>query len=690
MMTAELHGKSLLAGKPLETAGRPFNAVSPLDGQPLEPAFHECTLVEVDDALQAAEAAFVIYRRTSPEERAAFLERIADEIGEIGDALLDRAHRETGLPLDRLTGERARTMGQLRLFAEVIREGSWVDARIDRPLPERKPMPRPDLRRVMLPLGPIIVFGSSNFPFAFSVAGGDTASALAAGNPVIVKAHRAHPGTSELVAEAVTRAAASSGLPAGVFSMLHGSGQEIGTALVRHPLTRGAGFTGSRTAGRSLFDAANARPDPIPVFAEMSSLNPVFILPGALRERGTQIADGLKASVTMGVGQFCTKPGLVFGLGGPDLQAFAAAFAERIRAAAPGTMLHPGIHRAFRDGIETMERCRASSQSRTRTSSRISSARKASRSSLPPTPRTSASSSSCTKRSSGPYTLLVDAPEMADLIAIAQQLEGQLTARSTARRRSGASLGADRGARAQSWRLLFNGFPTGVEVCAAMQHGGPYPATTDARFTSVGTAAIQRWVRPVCYQKFPAAALPPALQDANPLRIMRLVDNELTREPLRPSSTRIFATSANKNIPSLSKTSPRPRLPPEPMPSLPLNRRRFLTLSATLSAGIFAAPAILRSQAPNSKLNIAVIGCGGKGGDNLGHYLSETSSRSATSTRSTSIKAAPEWRRRPERIHGQGVSRLPAALRRSVRLRCGDRLHAGPSPLSLRRSARCS
>ena len=274
-MTSSLHGKSFVAGVLFEPAGHSFRAVSPLDSQQLEPDFHDATLEAVDQALNAAEDAFVTYRRTTPEQRAQFLERIADEIVALGDALPERAHRETGLPLDRLTGERGRTVGQLRLFAELVREGSWVDARIDTALPDRKPVPKPDLRRMLIPLGPVVVFGASNFPLAFSVAGGDTASALAAGNPVVVKGHPAHPGTSELVATAITRAVDA----CGVFSMLHGNGPEIGMALVRHPLARAVGFTGSRKAGRALFDAAAARPEPIPVFAEMSSVNPIFVLP---------------------------------------------------------------------------------------------------------------------------------------------------------------------------------------------------------------------------------------------------------------------------------------------------------------------------------------------------------------------------------------------------------------------------
>lgn len=531
-----LHGKSLLAGKPVDQNTRTFRAISPLDSKELEPSFHECAPEVVDRALHAAEEAFATYRRTPAADRAAFLEAIAEEILAIGDTLLDRAHRETGLPLDRLTGERGRTVGQLRLFAEVVREGSWVDARIDPALPDRKPLPRVDLRRMLIPLGPVVVFGSSNFPLAFSVAGGDTASALAAGNPVVVKAHRAHPGTSELVAGAIGRAVEKCGLPHGVFSMLHGAGSEIGVALVKHPFTKAAGFTGSRAAGRALFDAASARPEPIPVFAEMSSLNPVFLLPGALRERGAQIAEGLKNSVTMGVGQFCTKPGLVFGLGGEEFETFAEKFGALMEAAAPGTMLHPGICRSYHEGLDAVHKVPGvvvHAQSETDP--------KPEQTQGEPTVFTTDADNFLQQRALheevfGPYTLLVDAASFTDLVRIAHHLEGQLTAtiHGTA---DDIAHAADLIAilERKAGRLLVNGFPTGVEVCPAMNHGGPYPATTDVRFTSVGTAAIQRFARPLCYQAFPAAALPPELADGNPRGLMRLVNGKLTRDPLPPA-----------------------------------------------------------------------------------------------------------------------------------------------------------
>jgi NADP-dependent aldehyde dehydrogenase len=528
-----LHGKSLIAGVPTETSTRAFRAISPLDRNELEPEFHESPPDDVDRALVLAEEAFGIYRRTPAWERAAFLETIAEEILNLGDDLLIRANQETGLPLDRLTGERGRTVGQLRLFAEVIREGSWVDARIDPALPDRKPLPRTDLRRMLLPLGPVVVFGSSNFPLAFSVAGGDTTSALAAGNPVIVKAHRAHPGTSEMVATAIVQAVERCGLPHGVFSMLHGAGAEIGIALVKHPLTRAAGFTGSRVAGRALFDAAAARPDPIPVFAEMSSLNPLFILPGALRERGAQIAEGLKNSVTMGVGQFCTKPGLVFGLGGPEFENFGERLGTAMRAAAPGTMLHPGICRSFHDGIETMRKVPgvvALAVSETEPD--------AARTQGEPTVFATDADNFLAHRHLheevfGPYTLLVNARTYTDLIRVAHRLEGQLTATIHATDED-LENATDLLAilERKAGRLVINGFPTGVEVCPAMNHGGPYPATTDERFTSVGTAALQRFARPVCFQAFPASALPPELANDNPRGLMRLVSGQLTRDPL--------------------------------------------------------------------------------------------------------------------------------------------------------------
>jgi alpha-ketoglutaric semialdehyde dehydrogenase len=526
-----LLGLSLLAGAPGQTGGKTFRAVNPATSAALEPTFHEASAAEVHAALDASAAAFAVYRACSGAERAKFLETIAAEIEALGDALLQRAHAETGLPLARLTGERARTCGQLRLFAAVAREGSWVDARIDPALPDRQPLPRPDIRRMLVALGPVVVFGSSNFPLAFSVAGGDTASALAAGCPVVVKAHRAHPGTAELVGTAINRAVVACGLPPAVFSLVHGGGATVGIAMVKHPAVAAVGFTGSHAAGRALFDAAASRPHPIPVFAEMSSLNPLFVLPGALAERSAALASGLLASFTLGVGQFCTKPGLVFAVRGPDTDAFLEKLADLVRAAPCGTMLTGGIREAFLEnrakvtqlpGVAPLAAATASADA-TRTESQ------------PGVAVTSAANflahPALATEAFGPFTLVVLADTDAELVACAAALEGQLTATvhgNAADLTAAAPLLAT--LERIAGRVVLNGFPTGVEVCPAMNHGGPSPATTDSRFTSVGTAAILRFARPVCYQGFPDELLPAALRRANPLGLLRLVDGQPTRD----------------------------------------------------------------------------------------------------------------------------------------------------------------
>ena len=528
-----LFGQSLLAGQTGAAGGATFRAINPATGESLAPDFHEASLAEVDAALQAAGAAFEIYRAVPAETRAKLLETIAAEIEALGDALLQRAHAETGLPLARLTGERARTCGQLRLFASVVREGSWVDARIDTALPDRQPLPRPDLRRMLIALGPVVVFGSSNFPFAFSVAGGDTASALAAGGPVVVKAHRAHAGTAELVGHAVVRAVAACGLPAGLFSLVHGGGSTVGIAMVKHPAVAAVGFTGSHTAGRALCDAAAARPHPIPVFAEMSSLNPVFLLPGALRDRGAAIATGLLGSFTLGVGQFCTKPGLIFALRGPDTDAFLQTLATAVQGAACATMLTPGIRTAFQEnraavtavpGVTVLAAANAAPDAKKTEGQPSVAVTTAANFLAHPALATEAF---------GPFTLVITGETPAELTACARALEGQLTATLHGNAADLAAAGPLVALLEQkAGRLVLNAFPTGVEVSPAMNHGGPSPAASDSRFTSVGTAALLRFARPVCYQSFPAALLPVALQDANPLGLMRLVNGKLTTAAL--------------------------------------------------------------------------------------------------------------------------------------------------------------
>lgn len=518
----KLHGCNIIGKELSAEDSRTFGALNPETGEEIAPGFHAATPVEVDRAVSLADAAFPIYRRIAVEQRASFLDYAAEELLSLGDALIERAQMETALPRARLIGERTRTINQLRMFAAVIREGSWVEARIDHALPDRKPAPRPDLRRMLIPLGPVGVFGASNFPLAYSVPGGDTASALAAGCPVVVKAHPAHPGTSELAASAIAAAAAATGMPDGVFSLIHGW-EEAGLRLVKHPLLQAVGFTGSLAGGRSLFDAAAARPRPIPVYAEMGSVNPVFLLPGALAERGAVLAAGLADSVVLGVGQFCTNPGLLIALACEGLRPFVDDLAERLAKAAPGVMLHPGICKAYHAGLEELV-----STPGVQVESRAENKESRGSAALLSTGGAAfLANPDLARERFGPSTLLVVCSDAGELMQVAAALEGQLTASIHASAEELeqfpdlVSLLATK-----AGRLVHNGYPTGVEVSPAMQHGGPYPASADARTTSVGSAAIGRFARPVCFQDFPAALLPVELQDGNPREIWRLVDGE--------------------------------------------------------------------------------------------------------------------------------------------------------------------
>ncbi len=531
---AELRGEHWIAGEASRGGGDAFHGVDPTSSERLEPAYFDAGDAELERAALAAVSA-APRLASARADRAALLEAIADEIMALGDSLLERCERETALPRARLVGERGRTTSQLRMFAAVVRDGGYVDARIDRGDPERSPAPRPDVRRMLHPLGPVAVFGASNFPLAFSVAGGDTAAALAAGCPAIVKGHPAHPGTSELVARAITAAVKKVGLPAGVFSLLHGRGRALGAKLVQHPAIKAVGFTGSLAGGRALFDLAAARPEPIPVFAEMGSVNPVFIMPGAMRARSAAIAAGLGRSVSLGVGQFCTNPGLVFVAGEDGLEAFTASLARTLSQTPVCVMLHEGI---WTDYIQ-----RVALQRQLPGVTMIAGG--------PAVPfpangscsvkpvglltdlETYESSPRLLEEVFGPVTVIIKCPDVAALEAVAAGLPGQLTATVHAERGEAgdaATLARVLGERAG--RVIFNGFPTGVEVCHAMHHGGPYPATTDARATSVGSAAITRFLRPVCYQDFPAALLPAELRDENPGGLLRMVDGTCTREPV--------------------------------------------------------------------------------------------------------------------------------------------------------------
>jgi alpha-ketoglutaric semialdehyde dehydrogenase len=528
----ELHGKSLIAGKATASSGaKTISSIVAASGEKLSPLFYEATLAEADQAVALAEKAFEEYRRQPAEKVAAFLDRIAEEISKLGDELLHRASAETGLPEARLVGERDRTMNQFKMFAELLREGSWVEASIDRAQPDRKPLPKVDLRRMLVPLGPVVVFGASNFPLAYSVGGVDTSSALAAGCPVIVKAHPAHPGASEMVGRAIVGAVEASGMPKGVFSMVHGASVEIGMRLVQHPATKAAGFTGSLQGGRALFDAAAKRPEPIPVFAEMGSTNPIFILPGALKKNGKAIAEGMAQSATLGVGQFCTNPGLAFGPAGEDWRTFVERVAQLASAVAPGVMLHQGISARFHEGTEKFQKVAGVSVAG-------KSAEKATQGRAPAMvfntdSKTFREQPVLREEVFGPSTLLVNCGSAEELEQIARELPGQLTASIHGTEEDlAAHANLISILREKAGRLIFNGFPTGVEVCPSMQHGGPYPATTDSRFTSVGTFAIKRFVRPVCFQNFPDAALPVELRNKNTRKIWRLVDGKLTKEDL--------------------------------------------------------------------------------------------------------------------------------------------------------------
>jgi 2,5-dioxopentanoate dehydrogenase len=529
-----LHGANFLASSLSSEGNHLFRAVNPATGQELDPAYHEATPGELDQAMESAAEAYRSNRRHSPEERARLLETIAVEIEALGNDLVERVCSETALPEARVKGERQRTIGQLRMFAALVREGSWVEARIDRAEPGRQPIPKPDIRRMHIPIGPVVVFGAGNFPLAFSVAGGDTASALAAGCPVVVKAHPAHPGTSELTAQAVQKAIAESGFHPGAFSLLHAQNPDISIRLVRHPVTAAVGFTGSFKAGRALFDAAASRPKPIPVYAEMGSVNPVFILPGALRDRLEAISEGLAQSVTLGVGQFCTNPGLVIGIHSEELTRFVQQLTGRINEAPAGNMLHRGICTAYREGLEELRRVGGVTVAAAVATEAGTAGTQAGAAVLITEAETFLSSPRLAEEVFGPSTLLIRASSAADLESIVEALEGNLTATVHGTeedlleyRRLVGILEEKVG------RIVFNGFPTGVEVCPSMHHGGPYPATTDSKFTSVGTAAIYRFTRPVCYQNAPQALLPEELHDSNPRGIWRLLDGRLTRQALQ-------------------------------------------------------------------------------------------------------------------------------------------------------------
>jgi NADP-dependent aldehyde dehydrogenase len=522
-MNAEpLQGCFYIGSRATRGSGETFHAINPATAEKLPGFFYAASSVDAAAAAELAGRAFIAYRKTTGRERCAFLRAIAGQIESISEAIVARTGLETALPEARCRGELARTTGQLRLFAALVEEGSWAGARIDHGDPERKPVPKPDTRLMLQAIGPVAVFGPANFPLAFGVAGGDVASALAAGCPVVVKAHSSHPGVSELCARAVLAAASACGMPDGVFSMLHGSGQEVGPPVVTHPAIKAVGFTGSEKAGRSLFDLAARRPDPIPVFAEMGSLNPVFILPRALRERGEQIAAGLHGSFTLGGGQFCTKPGLLVVEGGDSAQFLVGRLSGLVSQTEPSVLLNRGTLQSYQRGVDRLQgtdgvrATRGLAGSETRAAAAL----------LECSVEAFIKNDALREEVFGPATIVLSAGSREEILEFARSLSGHLT--STVH---GTHEDLEEYCEliavleTRTGRIVFNGYPTGVEVCSSMNHSGPYPASTDSRFTSVGTAAILRFVRPMCYQNCPESALPPELREENPLGIWRLVDN---------------------------------------------------------------------------------------------------------------------------------------------------------------------
>ena len=524
----QILGHNYIGGQRSAQGSVIVNSVDATTGQALPYDFYQATAQEVDRAACAAAAAYPAYKALSAERRAAFLDAIADELDALDDQFVALVCRETALPAARIAGERGRTSGQMRLFATVLRRGDFYAARIDQAQPERTPLPRPDVRQYRIGLGPVAVFGASNFPLAFSTAGGDTASALAAGCPVVFKAHSGHMATAEQVADAILRAAERTGMPQGVFNMIYGAG--VGEALVKHPSIQAVGFTGSLKGGRALCDMAAARPQPIPVFAEMSSINPVIILPQALQVRSATVARELAASVVQGCGQFCTNPGLVIGLRSPAFSAFLEPLAGQINEHPAQTMLNAGTLRSYAKGVSQLaehalvEHLAGLAQQGAQAQPQVF--RADVRLLLEGDPVLQ-------EAVFGPPTVVLAVQDAAQLDAAIQSLHGQLTATLIGEPEDLQQFGGLTPLLEQKvGRILINGYPTGVEVCDAMVHGGPYPATSDARGTSVGTLAIDRFLRPVCFQNYPDSLLPEPLKNANPLGIQRLVDGQTTRNPL--------------------------------------------------------------------------------------------------------------------------------------------------------------
>ncbi|WP_372745259.1 aldehyde dehydrogenase (NADP(+)) [Lutibacter sp.] len=524
-------GKNYIGNLLSSTGKKTFKTFNPQTNIENETVFTEASLVEIEKAVELASEAFNTFKSIPGEKKSEFLNEIANQILELGNELIEMYSSETGLPAGRAEGERGRTVFQLRSFANLVKEGSWVEATIDTADENRQPIPKVDIRKMLLPLGPVVVFGASNFPLAYSTAGGDTAAAFAAGCPVIIKSHPMHAGTGELVASAIIKAAEITGMPNGVFSNLNSSGIEVGEVLVKHPSVKAVGFTGSIRGGRALYDLAAKRPEPIPVFAEMGSVNPVIILPNSAKLKGDFWAKLYAGSITLGSGQFCTNPGLILGIKSVDLDNFIKKLSEEIIKIEPSCMLHPNIIGAYESNKAKMLE-----QKGLHTAAAVNNdvSKNYGRQIVTTVEgATFLENSTLHQEVFGPFSMVVQCENKAQLEEIISKLEGQLTGTILAENELENYPAIISALQNRVGRIIFNGVPTGVEVCPAMVHGGPYPASTDSRFTAVGTNSIKRWVRPFSYQSWPNSLLPAELKNENPLNIIRYVDGEPTKNPIK-------------------------------------------------------------------------------------------------------------------------------------------------------------
>lgn len=521
-------GKNYIGEQLSAKGNKTYKTFNPLLNQENDTTFTEASLEEIQEAVDLASKAFQEYRFVSGTKKADFLNAIADEILALDDELIQTYCSETGLPAGRAQGERGRTVGQLRSFATLVAEGSWVEATIDTAQPNRVPMPKADIRKMNIPLGPVVVFGASNFPLAYSTAGGDTAAALAAGCPVLVKSHPMHAGTGELVASAIVKAAQKTGMPNGVFSNLNSSGIQVGQQLVANPKVKAVGFTGSIRGGRALFDLAANREEPIPVFAEMGSINPVVVLPEALENRNKEIAKTYAGSITLGTGQFCTNPGLILGIKSNGLSAFVNHLSQEVLEINPSCMLHPNIKKGYNTNKE-----KVIAQNNVSVSANYESDvanNHAQQAVVSVEGKTFLENSTLHLEVFGPFSMVVQCKDAEELEQVIASLEGQLTGTVISDNDEIANYSNVISAlQNRVGRIIFNGVPTGVEVCESMVHGGPYPASTDSRFSAVGVSSIKRWVRPFSYQSWPNELLPQELHNENPLNIFRTIDGVRTK-----------------------------------------------------------------------------------------------------------------------------------------------------------------